>query len=273
MTAACPPLTVTVLGCGNSIGVPLPGCDCAVCTSADPRNNRLRASILVESATTRLLIDCGPDLRQQSLRQRFHKVDAVVLTHAHADHINGADDLRIFNMSARDWIPVWAAPEHMLEFSTRFDYAFRCPAADGVWYKPCLLGNAIQGPFTIGDIPLVPLPVQHGSMVVQAFRFGDFAYVTDCHSIPETTLHALEGLDTLIIDCVTYEIPSPFRTHSDLPSTLRWLERLKPRQAYFTHMSHHFDYTRLSGELSPGVAPAYDGLVFKANQKAKHHAA
>lgn len=264
------PVTVTVLGCGNSMGTPVIGCDCAVCTSTNPKNKRMRASILIESATTKVLIDCGPDVRYQCLNHGIKTVDAVVFTHAHADHINGADEIRNFNIANNDWFVIYGNKPTLAEISARFDYIFENTRnVDGNWFKPCVLGSAIEHnkSLTIGDINLLPINVKHGRMDVLGFRVGDFAYLTDCHLIPDESMAMLQGLDDIIIDCVNWEITHPSPTHADWPKTKGWIEALRPKKAYLTHMSHHMGYEETESRTPAHVHPAYDGLKIKATSR------
>jgi phosphoribosyl 1,2-cyclic phosphate phosphodiesterase len=257
-------LTVTVLGCGSSGGVPLIGCTCAVCTSDNPKNNRTRVSLLVRSATTTILIDTSPDMRVQCLRENLSKVDAIIYTHAHADHMHGIDDIRSFNHAKNGPIDVYADEATLAHITSRFAYTTLPPKPaigpmEWGWYRPCL--NCIRVtplvPFSIGDIDVMPIEQQHGLGKTLGLRFGVFGYSTDVNGFSEESMQALDGIDTWIVDCLRRE-PSP--THADLAMSLGWIKRIKPRHAYLTHLNHSFDYDALARELPEGVFPAYDGM-------------
>lgn len=258
-----PPLTITVLGCGASGGVPVMGCNCAVCTSGLPRNNRTRVSILVQSATTTILVDTPPDLRQQALRERITKVDAIIYTHAHADHLHGIDDVRSFNFANDAPLPAYGEQSALDYISTRFGYAFLPGKPHGLmWYRPALVATPVvpYQSFIIGDIPVLPIEQRHGQGASLGLRFGRFAYSTDTNGLSDRALDALSGIERWVVDCLRYhEAP----THAHLPLTLEWIARVKPGMAYLTHMNHEFDYDTLCGQLPKGVLPAYDGLKFE----------
>lgn len=254
-------MRVTVLGCGPSSGVPLLGCTCAVCTSAQPRNRRLRSSIVVADGETQILVDSAPDLRQQLLANQISRLDAVLYTHGHADHLHGIDDLRSINYLINRPLPAFGDQATLAELRSRFGYAFNNPGPrNGYWYQPKLDAKPIQGPFRVGTMEITPFPQSHGVMRDQTlgFRFGDFAYSTDVKEIPEEGFKALEGVQVWLVDCLS-ERPNP--AHSDLKQTLEWIRRIKPRRAILTHMSHTLDYDALVGKLPEGVEPAYDGMV------------
>jgi phosphoribosyl 1,2-cyclic phosphate phosphodiesterase len=254
-----PALTVTILGCGPSAGVPLIGCPCTVCGSADRRNRRSRASILVEKGDTRVLIDTAPDLREQALRAGFRTVDAILYTHAHADHCHGIDDARSFNYHRDGVIPVIGMRETLEEIRQRFGYAFHAPVKDQVWIRPSLELQEINeyDEFTVGNIDFLNYLQWHGKTRSLGYRTENIAYSTDVDKIPEQSAQLLEKLDVWIVDCLREE-PSP--THAHLAQTLAWIERFTPRLAVLTHMAHEFDYATLAGQLPPGVIPAYDGM-------------
>lgn len=255
------PTTITILGCGASGGVPLIGCQCAVCTSDDPRNRRTRSSILVEAEGKRVLIDTSPDLRQQALRHGIATVDAILYTHDHADHTHGIDDARSFNFHLKGSLPVYGTAETLEGITRRFDYAFGAPAGpDGVWFKPSLEPQVIgeYDSFSIGSMQIQSFLQCHGKGKSLGYRIGNFAYSTDVHNFPDESLQALEKLDVWVVDCLRYaEAP----THAHLEKTLGWIERLKPRLSILTHMAHELDYLTLCRTLPDGVVPAYDGMI------------
>jgi phosphoribosyl 1,2-cyclic phosphate phosphodiesterase len=254
-------MKVTILGCGGSGGVPLIGCTCAVCTSTDPRNKRSRVSIVVEQDDTRVLVDASPDLRQQFLANGLSKVDAVFLTHSHADHLHGIDDLRSVNFHRNAPLDVWSDRHTLAEATTRFGYAFNPPRhVDGVWYAPSLRPKELTGPVQVGSITAVPFRQEHGGGrdPTLGLRFGKFAYSTDVKEMPEAAFEVLKGIEVWVVDCLQERVNV---AHSDLAQTLAWIDRVKPRRAILTHMNHTVDYETWKAKLPPGVEPAYDGLV------------
>jgi phosphoribosyl 1,2-cyclic phosphate phosphodiesterase len=252
-------MRVTILGCGPSGGVPLVGCDCAVCTSEDPRNRRSRPSIAVEQGDTRLLIDAATDLREQLLANGLSRFDAVFLTHEHADHTNGIDDLRSINFQMGRPLDVYSSPKTLELVQQRFGYAFEPNLPDRGWYKPELVPRALgDGPVTIGDIEVLPFSQDHGPLETLGFRFGDVAYSTDTNGLPESAFEALDGVGLWIVDCLR---PGRNPMHAHLDLSLEWISRVKPRRAILTHMNHEFDYRELAAALPEGVEPAYDGMV------------
>ena len=252
-------MKVTVLGCGASWGVPAIGPDWGRCDPADPRNRRRRCSILVESRDAVLLMDMAPDLREQLLSANVAWLDAVLLTHAHADHLHGIDDIRIVNQLIRKAFPVYASPEALAEVERRFGYAL-LPAPDRPLYRPALIGRPIEGPFTAAGIHIVPFAQDHGYSMSLGFRIGPVAYSTDVTALDETAFAALAGTEIWIVDCMRRE---PHPTHSHLAKTLAWIERVRPRRAILTHMDQSLDYRELCAELPDGVEPGYDGLTIE----------
>jgi phosphoribosyl 1,2-cyclic phosphate phosphodiesterase len=254
------PLNVTILGCGASGGVPLIGCDCAVCLSTDLKNKRTRSSILVEGAGTRLLIDTSPDLRQQALRAAFATVDGILFTHDHADHLHGLDDARSFNFHRKGSLPIYSSEEFLKSIADRFPYVLGGPAGpDGVWMKPSLVPHEIKeyDYFSVGNLKIQSFLQHHGKGKSLGYRIGNFAYSTDVDNFPDESLQLLEKLDVWVVDCLRY---SPAPTHAHLEKTLGWIERFKPRLSIVTHMAHELEYSQLLSELPPNVVPAYDGL-------------
>ena len=249
------PLKITVLGSGTSVGVPAIGCHCDVCTSSDPRDNRLRPSILVSYEGRNVLIDTTPDLRTQALRAKLERLDAVVFTHAHADHVMGLDDIRPFNFRQRDRIPLLAAPETMAALERCFPYVF-----DGMKKDtniPQIDARLIDGPFELFGLKWVPVPVLHGRQTIHGFRFGAAAYLTDHSEIPESSIELLRSLDVLFLDALRYR---PHPTHSTVDRSIRTVEQLTPRRAFFTHLCHDLKHERAESLLPPHIRLAYDGL-------------
>ena len=242
------------------MGVPMVGGNWGRCDPANPRNRRLRPSILVETGQTVVLVDTTPDLRTQLLDAEVGRVDAVLYTHEHADHLHGIDDLRPFTFRQKAPIPAYGRAETLKCLEQRFAYAVASVEMDRWLYKAIVVPLAIDGPFCIRDLDVLPFEQAHGNTVSYGFRFGDFAYSTDASELDEAAFAALEGVDTWIVDA-TREEPHP--SHAHLARTLEWIDRVKPRQAYLTHMNHTMDYRRLVSVLPAGVAPAYDGLVLE----------
>jgi phosphoribosyl 1,2-cyclic phosphate phosphodiesterase len=250
------PLKITVLGSGTSVGVPTIGCHCDVCTSTDPRDNRLRPSILVSYQGCNVLIDTTPDFRTQALRARIARLDAVVFTHSHADHIMGLDDVRPFNFRQKGEIPIFAAPETMDAIRRCFRYIW--DEGKRVTNIPQLDPRVLDGtPFEVCGLPFEPIPILHGSQTIYGFRFGDAAYLTDHSEIPEASLEKLHGLDVLFLDALRYK---PHPTHSTVDRSKQTVELLKPRRAFFTHICHDLGHERAESMLPPNIRLAYDGL-------------
>ncbi len=257
-------LSTTILGCGSSGGVPRIGGNWGACDAQNPRNRRSRCSLLLEKTgekgTTRVLIDTAPDMREQLLRQDIGKLDAVVYTHSHADHVHGLDDLRmvVFNTGKR--MPVWASPPTQNDLYARFRYAFVTP--EGSNYPPICDMHTIEGNITVsglgGAITLTPLPVQHGQITALGFRSEGLAYMPDVSDIPEATWPLLEGLDIWVLDALRYK---PHPSHVHLERALEWIERAAPRRAVLTNMHIDLDYDKLMAQTPPHVTPAHDGLV------------
>jgi phosphoribosyl 1,2-cyclic phosphate phosphodiesterase len=253
--------SVTILGCGASAGVPMIGCDCAVCTSENPKNKRLRASIAIEKGDSRLLVDASPDLRQQTLSAGFKSIDGIWITHAHADHCHGIDDIRSFNYIAQKALPVYSDAATLDELQRRFDYVFR-PPPEQAWYRAALTPHVVaidpmQPVQVTHDITIVPFQQIHGKTQSIGIRIDNFAYSTDVNNLPEESLQTLENLDVWLVDCLSVD-PSP--THAHLEMTLGWIERVKPKRAILTHMGHSLEYEALKSKLPPGVEPGFDGM-------------
>jgi phosphoribosyl 1,2-cyclic phosphate phosphodiesterase len=257
------PMKVTILGCGSSSGVPVIGCDCEVCQSNNPKNKRLRVSILIEVDGKRLLVDTSPDLRQQALDNKINYVDAILYTHEHADHVHGIDDIRSFNYHKNESLPVYADPRTMEALKKRFGYIFQ-PKPEKIWYRasvtPHVLTDEPIQHFSAEGVAVTAFMQTHGRTTSLGYRIGNFAYSTDTDQMPETAFEALQGIDTWVVDCLRY---TPSMTHSTVERTLGWIKRAKPRRAILTHMGHELDYSRLLAELPEGVVPGYDGMVIE----------
>jgi phosphoribosyl 1,2-cyclic phosphate phosphodiesterase len=253
-------MRVTVLGCGASWGVPAIGPDWGRCDPADPRNRRRRGSLLVESRGQALLIDTSPDLREQLLDAGVARIDAVLLTHAHADHLHGIDDLRMVNKLIGQPIPFYATAAALIEAQQRFGYAFAPPVPGRPLYRPALRPFDIAGPFTAAGMPVEPFTQDHGYSTTLGFRIGCLAYSTDVTALDDNAFKTLDGVELWIVDCLRREAHP---THSHLVKTLSWIERVRPRRAVLVHMDQSLDYRELSAELPPGVEPGRDGLTIE----------
>ena len=253
-------MRVTVLGCGASTGVPTIGPNWGRCDPTDPRNRRRRVSVLVEIGRVVILIDTSPDLREQLLDAGVTRLDAVVVTHAHADHLHGIDDLRSVNRLMQRPIPLYADAKTLTEIGQRFGYVLKPISEPGRYYKPTLMPHEIVGPFEIEGVPVVPFRQDHGFSTTLGLRIGSFAYSTDVIELDDTAFAAIEGVGLWIVDCLRRE---PHPTHSHLEKTLSWIARVHPHRAVLTHMDQSMDYCELSTELPRGVEPGQDGLVIE----------
>jgi phosphoribosyl 1,2-cyclic phosphate phosphodiesterase len=251
-------MRVTFLGTGTSVGVPMIGCGCATCASDDFRDQRLRTGLMIEDGESRLIVDISADFRQQALREKIDRLDALLITHCHADHVFGLDDIRPLNFRHGP-IPVYASENTWRQLREVFSYIFKTEHVGGG--LPQVIPHTIEGDFQIGGLKISPLPVIHGRSVVTGFRFGngrsEIAFVTDCNIIPEETLAKMHGLDLLIIDALRYR---PHPTHLHLEQTLAYIAHLQPRAALLTHIGHEIKFAETSGSLPAGVELAYDGL-------------
>ncbi len=256
MLAAFEHASILVLGSGTSVGVPMIGCHCKACISDDPRDKRLRPSVLLRLGDKRILIDTSPDFRYQALRYGIERVDAILYTHAHADHILGLDDVRPFNFMQRGNIPFYASASAWQTIERTFSYVFDANPSQSS--RPRLTPNIFdREPISVAGICIQPVRALHGRGVVYGFRFGDCAYLTDHSEIPPESEDLLMGLDVLFLDALRN---NPHPTHSTVEESLKTVARLQPKRAYFTHISHDLVHAATEARLPAHVHLAYDGL-------------
>ncbi|MGZ8984009.1 MAG: MBL fold metallo-hydrolase [Methylotenera sp.] len=249
-------MQLTMLGVGSSAGTPMLGCKCATCTSSDKRNNRTRCSSAINLDNGKvILIDTGPDLRQQALREGLTHVDAVLYTHTHADHLHGIDDLRGFCQIQRSQIPLYGSPDAMTHISDKFGYTLREPS--NFWDLPVLKVNPVNAPFQLFNHTIIPIPLKHGYIDIYGYRIGDIAYLTDVSEIPESSLALLQGVQVLLLDCLRY---TAHYTHINLEQSLHYASLIQAKSTYMIHMTHELEYAALSAQLPKNVYVGYDGL-------------
>lgn len=252
-------MRVEFLGTGTSQGVPVIACDCSVCRSDDPRDDRLRCAVLVGVGDVNLLIDAGPDLRQQMLRSNVERLDAVLLTHEHMDHVGGIDELRSFNFHQGRAMDIHANAATQAAVRRMYHYAFAEKKYPGV--PELVLKDIPDGPFEVADVPVLPVTVMHYFLPVLGFRIGGFAYVTDAKTIADAELDKLRGADVLVLNALRKE---EHVSHLNLDEALALVRELRPKRAYFTHISHLLGrHAGVEAELPEGVGLAYDGLVLE----------
>lgn len=253
---------IIVLGSGTSMGVPTLGCRCAVCTSPDPRNRRTRPSIAIQwnnaGKEHTVLVDTGPDFREQALREKIRHVDAVFYTHAHADHILGLDDLRPLSFEHKPaFLPLFTDEKTADILRRVFEYTFSADSTYPTRARVELRGLEGTETAEVDGARFQRVPLTHGDLQVAGFRFGTAAYLTDMSSIPEASLPLLEGLEVVILDALR---PQPHPSHATIPESLKWVERVAPQRAWFTHMSHEVDHEATEKGFPAHVRLAYDGL-------------
>ena len=262
-------MRVTVLGSGTSHGVPSIGCDCAVCRSSDPKDRRMRPSILIEidaeapsrfaGAVRAILVDTSTDLRAQALAFDVRRVDAILFTHSHADHVFGLDDVRRYNQMQQGAIACYADAGTLASLRRMFAYVFEPPAQKGGGI-PQLSLFQLAGPMTLGGVEIVPVPLFHGKLPVLGFRLGAFAYLTDCNRIPDESWPLLDGVRTVILDALRHR---PHSTHFSVSEALAASRRLGAERTYFTHICHDLGLAETNAQLPAGGELAYDGLVLE----------
>ena len=253
------PRELILLGTGTSHGVPIIGCHCPVCTSTNPRNNRTRTGVAVRTNEGTFLIDTSPELRIQLLRERIDVVHAVIYTHSHADHLFGLDDLRLFGYRLKRAIPLYCEAVVEAQIRAAYSYAFETQDPDQHYGAiPQLeLRRIGVAPFELLGVRVQPIRLMHGKLPILGFRIGDVAFCTDVSFIPDESWPLLDGLDVLVIDALRDE---PHATHFGVSQALEAIERVKPKQAYLTHVSHYLEYTATNARLPKGVELSYDGL-------------
>ncbi|MBX2965958.1 MAG: MBL fold metallo-hydrolase [Cyclobacteriaceae bacterium] len=249
-------MKITFLGTGTSQGVPVIGCGCVVCISLDFRDKRLRSSIHIKTTDTSIVIDTGPDFRQQVLREHITRLDGVLFTHAHRDHTAGLDDIRAFNFIQNMSMPVYGTTETLNQLKKDFAYIFGPKDYPGL--PQISLHEIDETPFIFRSLHIMPLPVFHFKMPVFGFRIGTFSYITDCNHIPEQTLEKLNGTETLVLNALQHE---QHISHFNLEQAIQMVEIIKPKQAYFTHISHKLGlHAEVSKQLPDNIKLAFDGL-------------
>ena len=251
-------MKILVLGSGTSTGVPLIGCNCEVCTSNNPKNKRLRPSIFIQEDGVNCLIDTTPDLRAQALKYNILKIDLVLYTHTHADHLFGIDDLRMFNYIKKGPIPIYASEKDINTITTRFDYIFKKKTQSS---KPDLIPNIIiNNKINFDNIKIQAIPVFHGNQIINGYRIKDMAYLTDVSKIPDESLELLRGVKVLMIDALRY---TEHPTHLTVGDAIKISNMLKSETTYLMHMGHKIEYEKLSADLPPNIVPSFDGLEFE----------
>ena len=248
---------LTFLGTGTSQGIPIPACSCRVCQSEDSRDQRLRSSVLLEMADLTLIIDTGPDFRQQMLREKVRSLDAILYTHEHRDHISGLDDIRAYNYQGGGALAVYAPKEVLraLRQSSHYIFESNYPGIPKI-----AVTEIDEQPFVVEGIRITPIPVLHYKLPVFGYRIGNLAYITDAKTVPESSRDLIRGVDTLIINCLH---ESPHISHFNLEEALKFIEDIGPSQSYLTHISHLFgSHDEINAKLPAHVFAAYDGLRF-----------
>lgn len=240
------------------MGVPTLGCHCAVCESNDPHDRRTRPSVLLSYGGRNVVVDTTPDFRYQAMRARIDRLDAVLYTHGHADHIMGLDDIRPYNLKQKAAVPIYAASDTLGILKRQFAYIFE--EAQPGSTLPLIDLREIDGPFDLFGVKIIPIPAMHGVQPVLGFRLGNAAYLTDFSSVSESSKALLRGLDDFILDALRY-VPHP--THSNVEQSLALVEELKPKRAWFTHICHDLGHAQTNAKLPPNVRLAFDGLQFE----------
>ena len=248
-------MKITVLGCGTSTGVPVIGCKCSICASKDSKNKRVRSSLLITANNKNILIDTSTDLRYQALTHKIERIDAVLYTHPHADHIHGIDELRSFNMLQKEAIPCYGSEFTINRIRKMFDYIFTNDANSS--WKPELETFLVSAPFELFGLLIQPINIYHGKMQILGFRIGSLAYITDCNQIPDGSKEMLLHLDVLILGALRHK---PHPTHFSIEEAVQAGAELKSKRVVLTHLSHNLDYMETNKSLPKGFELAYDGM-------------
>ncbi len=256
MTSGIDQIELLFLGTGTSAGIPMIGCKCPTCTSPDPRDKRTRPSVVISYNDTRVLVDTTPELRLQCVAHAVDRIDALVYTHAHADHVMGLDDVRRFNAIKGGPLDVWADAMTFDGLTHCFGYAFKTPSPETTLFRPHLVHREISAPFAINGITWTPIPLFHGEMPVLGFRVGRLAYCTDVSRIPEESLALLEGLDVLVLDALQWK---KHATHLSVEEAMDVSKRIGAKQTLFTHIAHALAHEETNKLLPPTMQLAYDG--------------
>ena len=252
---------LTILGSGSSAGTPVVGCLCKTCRSTNPKNNRTRCSSLITLDDGKnILIDTSPDLRQQSLREGIRVVDAVLFTHIHADHCHGIDDLRAFCQINKIQIPLYGSEYVMDQLSQKFGYAMVDPK--GFWEIPVLKPHSVDRPFELFGQTITPIPLYHGKSLINGYRIGNMAYLTDVSKIPDNSMQLLDGLEVLLLDCLRFR---PHHTHFSYDESIAAAAKINAASTYLIHMTHEMEYEELQKKLPEGIYAGYDGLKLSIN--------
>lgn len=244
----------TILGSGTSTGIPMVGCGCKVCRSPDPKDKRTRTSLLVENNGLRILVDTSTDLRFQAIRENIPDIDAVLFTHAHADHIHGIDDLRGFHFIHKNIVPCYASENTLAIIDSKFSYIFTGHPDYG--YHQLLEPHPVEAPFPLFGLQVTPVPLLHGNMAATGFRFDNFAYLTDCSAIPDSSMKLLEGVEVLVIDALRY---TPHPHHFNIEGAINISQKIGAVKTYLTHLTHEISHAEETS-LPDGIFFAYDGL-------------
>jgi len=252
-------MKIKILGCGTSTGVPVIGCHCSVCTSPDPKNRRTRTSALIQANGKNILIDTSTDLRTQALTNNIERIDAVLFTHPHADHVHGIDDLRVFNLIQKEAIPCFANENTVTRVRNLFEYIFTSSEYDG--WKPKLKLSTVSSPFTLFGLDITPLDIFHGKGAILGYRINDSAYLTDCSGAPAATFRKLKDINVLIVGALRKR---PHPSHFSVDQAIEFSKKVSAGSTILTHLSHNIDYVKDAGMLPEGVFFAYDGMEIEA---------